>query len=611
MSKHRIKIKKGKRTNVRKRTMGFRRESFNPGYDLKACYQYVAHLQQEIALAKRENRTDVMNELVVTLTTSIEARIVAVHRIVTNTGYRSPGLSQGSFKTNVDYRNMVDTLEVIVNNPQSYKGTPLDRIYLPKPKGGLRPISIPSYLDRCLQALYKLAIEPISEEGADPSSYGFRPMRSIHWAAGRTLNCMNNAFANYNYVVEVDIKGCFDNISQEAILRISSVIPEHITKEWLNCGYIERENSEYFPTLQGVPQGGILSPTLANLVLDGLEESVKSGLQSAIKTKTKKGGALVRYADDMLYFTQTYEAAIVARDLIQQFLHTRGLSLNETKTKITDINHQTFRFVGFDFCRVYRLNRKKPTTYIKVPNGAILNLKNSLGSLKRSVGLLTRFVDKANSILRGWANNYRFCHNYLHIARSLGYWTWKLYYNKAYRFTKKSNDKWNHTKIHEHIMCSYFRPYLKMGYSAWPTPYDNKGKEHRLVDVREYHSQNPTFTNKAKNPFILADRLILEKVAIRHTFGVRAKVLEAYSNCCAKCGRNISLFSVPYELHHRQPRAYGGSNGPKNLIPLCREPCHMAISVAIQRRDIIAMESFINEGLLDLPSHITSSLFSQ
>ena len=368
MPKYKVIRIKRKRKGAPKARQGSRREPFNLGIDLKECYLHVATIQQEIALAKRENKPqEIIDELTHSLVTSEEARIVSVHRIVSNTGYRSPGLSKGSFKTNVDYRNMVDRLGEITENPTTYTATPLDRIYLPKPKGGQRPISIPSYLDRCLQALYKLAIEPISEELADKSSYGFRPMRSIHWAAGRTLNCYNNPLAQYNYVVEVDIKGCFDNITQEAILNISKGIPDHIVKQWLNCGYIERENSEYFPTLLGVPQGGILSPTLANMVLDGLEDYVKTGIQKL--SKTHKGGALVRYADDMLYFTQSYDVALLAQDLIQQFLKTKGLSLNETKTKISDINHETVRFLGFDFCRIHRRNRKHPTSYIKMlPN---------------------------------------------------------------------------------------------------------------------------------------------------------------------------------------------------------------------------------------------------
>ena len=160
-------------------------------------------------------------------------------------------------------------------------------------------------------------------------------------------------------------------------------------------------------------------------------------------------------------------------------------------------------------------------------------------------------------------------------------------------------------------MSTYFRPYKDRNYSTWPTVTDTEGKPHTLTDIRSYEFQNPTYTNKAKNAFILEDRTILEKVAIRHIHGLRGKVLESASNCCAKCGRNLSLYSAPYEIHHRLPRVYGGTNRPDNLIPLCREPCHLMVTVALQRRDKNAIEALINAGILDLPFHIISKLFPQ
>lgn len=603
-----IKLKnkgKGKKLFFKRKRTGPQRESFNVGNNIKDCYSKIATLQQEIALAKRDNNLDTVQKLFDELVRLEEARTIAVHRVVTNSGYRSKGLSSEPFRTNDDYRKMIDKLGEIVSNPNSYQATPLDRIYIPKAKGGLRPISIPSYLDRCLQALYKLALDPIAEETADPNSYGFRPIRNIHWAVGRTLNCLNNPLASYRYVVEVDVKGCFDNINHNTIRKVARYIPTKVLDQWLGCGYIERETTDYFDTKQGVPQGGVLSPTLANMALDGLEQFVRDGILEALKPK--RDGALVRFADDMLYFTRTYATAQLAKELINEFLQLRGLSINEAKTKITDSYHESFIFVGFEFKSVYRRNRKMPTAYIGIPQLAISRLHAKIKEQKRSCFSLTKFIRKINPIIRGWANNYRFAHDFRYIARRLGYWIWKSYYALAYKITKKTMSKARHEKIHNHVMERYFSP--EGSYTTWPALYSASDRKRViLADIRSYESVNPTFTTKAQNPYILGDRSILEQYALKHARGFRKKVLEKNNFCCADCGVNLSFGYIRYELHHKRPRNFKGKHTVANLIPLCQEPCHRNITAALSRRNGPKILSYVNRGLLDLPQEYLSKL---
>jgi hypothetical protein len=145
-------------------------------------------------------------------------------------------------------------------------------------------------------------------------------------------------------------------------------------------------------------------------------------------------------------------------------------------------------------------------------------------------------------------------------------------------------------------------------YETWPIVVDSKRKVHTLAVLRDIESKNPTYTNTAKNAFIAEDRMVLEKAAIRMAPGIRSEVLENWSCCCGLCGRSISLFKVPYELHHIRPRLYGGTNKPKNLVPLCREPCHMEVTKAVASRNFTEIGRFIDANILDIPPEVLQNM---
>lgn len=594
-----IRLKRAKPSKLK-------REPFNLGFRIRDLISNVSSQQEKLALAKRNGNVLEMEKIIFDILNSVDAKVLAVHRVVVNTGYRSPGLSEGSFRTNADYQAMVDKLAQIIAEPQTYKATPLDRIYLPKPNGGLRPISIPSYLDRCLQSLYKLVLEPITEETSDPSSYGFRPLRSIHWAAGRVLNCLNNPLTKYSYGVSLDIAKYFDKIAHNSIIEKSKgIIPDTIMTEWLSCGYVERESKELFPTTEGVPQGGILSPTLSNTVLDGLEPHIKEFCSTPSSLQAKdNGSAMARYADDIMIFVRSLEMAKLVIQEVNKYLSPRGLSLNLEKTKIIDLNLESFVFVGFEFKRVFRRNNKRLSSYIGVPKSAIDSLRKKIDAKKKSTKSLTDFISEINPIIRGWAYNYRFAHDFRYISRSLRYWLWKKVYAKAYAILKNSKSKAKHEEIHDSIMSRYFSAYKE--YSTWPIVHNTKGKPLILADISSVDSANPTFTNSARNAYISTDRIKLETVAIRLTHGVRAKILKSWGFSCASCGNKIGLSGVPYEIHHKRPRQFGGSNKPSNLIPLCKEPCHLDISKAVASKNTELIFDFTEKGLIDLPVEVLS-----
>ncbi len=581
-----------------------KRERFNLNINLREAIQYIRARQETIALAKRSGDTEKAIQLAKELSFSKEARVIAVHKVVTNKGQRSKGLSQNNLNTNEEYGKMVDKLLTVIKNPKEYKATPLDRIYIPKKNRKLRPVSIPSYIDRCLQVLYLIAIEPIVEEEMDKSSYDFRPIRNTQWAAGRCLNLLANPLAKYNFVLEINIEGCYDNINHDFLKGIIPVIPSTIIWEWLKSGYIERSNNILQETEKGVPQGGIISPLLANITLDGLE------LTLAIKTQKKYqplSSSLVRYADDIIYFTNTYDQALEVKEYINEFLKKRGLNINEAKSSITNINNDSFEFVGYKFRKVFRRNKKLKVARICIPLSSRRKFQTKIRELKRKRIKLHTYIDKVNEITRGWAGYYKFAHDSIYIFRSLRYWIWKQYYSKCYRIISEQYDKANHTEIHEKVIENYFKPFEN--YSEWPTIVDHTGKIHTLVDITKYHLINPVYTNQAQNPYITEDLIKLERTQLKNRDkNVKEKVMENYDGCCGLCKRKFSLLEKPFEIHHIKPRKFGGSNSPKNLMPLCREPCHNLVTSSMKKKDNYEIKRLVELNILDLPEEFFNSV---
>lgn len=460
---------------------------------MKLAYSWISNKQEEIARAKSDGDLKRAEELGEELVHSNYAQTVAVQTVANNVGSRSPGLSKESFKTN--YQNMVFKLNDIVTDPKSYSSSeaaPLGRIYIKKKDGILRPINIPSYTDRCLQALYKMAVEPFYEEMADISLYGFRPIRGVSWAVGRTLNAIKNPWAKYSFVVEVDIMGCFDNIDHDFIRQITPVIPRHILDEWLNCGYIEREGDKVLPTEAGVPKGGILSPLLANLALDGLETHIRERIKQA-KTGSK-GSGFCRYADDMVIFVTTYKNAVVALEAVKELLIIRGLQVKEAKTSIINIHDSSFDFVGFTFSLVFRHNMKRKVARISIPKLAIRKFRDKINLVFKSNKAVSTKIREANSVIRGWANAYKIAHDSHLIFNSLRYWIWKQYFTMCFRKLSNSNPKANKTRISKMVWTSFF---TKLSNGVWPATKDKNDNLITLVNISSIEFPRPILTNKA------------------------------------------------------------------------------------------------------------------
>lgn len=364
--------------------------------DWNRCQRQVKRLQARIVKATREGRWGKVKTLQRLLTRSFAAKALAVKRVTENQGRKTPGVDRVLWRTPAAKSKAIGSLQ-----HRGYKPQPLRRVLIPKANGKLRPLGIPTMKDRAMHAVHLQALEPIAEALADNNSYGFRPARSTADAIEQCFKSLGKG-KSPEWVLEGDIKGCFDHISHQWMLQH---IPMDATvlQKWLAAGYIN--NRTWFPTEAGTPQGGIISPTLANMVLDGLEML----LDQTFRKKRVEGKVqlpkinLIRYADDFIITGATKEVLEnEVRPLVEQFLRDRGLQLSPEKTCVTHIEHG-FDFLGqhlrkFGGKLLIKPSKKNTHAFLEKVRGIID--ANKSASQENLIGLL-------NPVIRGWVNYHR------------------------------------------------------------------------------------------------------------------------------------------------------------------------------------------------------------
>jgi len=340
-----------------------------------------------IVKATQEGRWNKMKVLQRLLTGSFSGKTLAVKRVTENEGRKTAGVDRRLWSTPGAKSQAVQNL-----NGRGYKPRPLKRVYIPKSSDKMRPLGIPTMKDRAMQAVHLLALEPISETKADRNSYGFRPERATQDAIEQCFIILSRKTSS-QWILEGDIRGCFDNINHEWLIK-NIPMDKKILRKWLKAGYIHKRT--LYPTEAGTPQGGIISPTLANMTLDGLEAELT-------KFRRKDKVHMVRYADDFI-ITGCSKELLESRvkPLVERFLSTKGLELSPEKTGITHINK------GFDFLGV--TIRKYSGKLLIKPSKK--NVKSLLDKVRKTIkenktAKQVNLITMLNPIIRGWANYHR------------------------------------------------------------------------------------------------------------------------------------------------------------------------------------------------------------
>ena len=380
----------------------------------QVAQKQVRRLQMRIAKATKEGRYNKVKALQYLLTRSFAAKLLAVKRVTSNKGKDTPGVD------GVLWKGVRAKWQAALSLRQrGYKPQPLKRTYIAKKQSTKkRPLSIPTMYDRAMQALYKLALAPVAETTKDRNSYGFLEGRCCADAIQAAFNALSKP-TSATWILEADITGCFDNICQPWMLK-NMPMNKTVLRKWLQAGYVEK--GIRFPTRRGCPQGGIISPTLMNMTLDGLEQVVRKAVPRRNRVN------FIRYADDFIVTGKSkrllQEQILPA---IRAFLAERGLTLSAEKTAITHIR-DGFTFLSQTFIKHGNVLHISPS------KNSTLSVIRKLGNaIRKHVGApMSALVKRVNSILRGWGNYHR------HVCASEAFYKVDQYvYEQLWRMLKK------------------------------------------------------------------------------------------------------------------------------------------------------------------------------
>jgi RNA-directed DNA polymerase len=439
----------------------------------------------------------------------------------------------------------------------------------------LRPLGIPAIIDRCLQAIVKNALEPYWEAKFEDSSYGFRPGRGCHDAIERIYN-LASAKGNRRWVLDADIKGAFDNIDHDKLMAAVGNFPaRELIRQWLKAGYLE--DGVYYDTEAGTPQGGVLSPLLANIAFHGMEECLgiryvaKKNKPYAYELHPKSPG-LVRYADDFVVFCHTREEAEQAKEKLKSWFAKRGLTFSEEKTHIVDLD-EGFDFLGFNV-RQYKVttSRSGYRLLIRPSKGSVVKAKRKLKTIFREMHgeSVHRLIQELNPVIRGWANYFRTgvssrtfhkLDDYLfklqlrwvkrqHPTKS---WNWR---KRRYWGNHRSGYRWVFGNKDCHMLMFQWTPIrrhiLVRRFASWDDP-----------ELEQYWDE----------------RKIRELELWLTSF--KKKVAKQQKYVCPVCKDRLAN-GEEIQDHHIVRKADGGGNDPGNYV-LVHYYCHQAAHAEMRR----------------------------
>jgi len=526
-------------------------------------YLFVRKLRQQIYQAAKGGDLKKVRTLQRIMLRSYENRCEAVRRVTQdNQGKSTPGVDKVLVKTPEARGRMVDEL----GQYELWKPLPARRVYIPKANGKERPLGIPVIMDRAIQAIVKNALEPFWEARFEDSSFGFRPGRGCHDAIERIFK-LTKSGSKRKWVLDADIKGAFDNIDHDKLLEVIGNFPaRELICQWLKAGYME--DGVFHDTEAGTPQGGVISPLLANIAFHGMEEAlgVRYDTRAGREASLRDGSlALVRYADDFVVFCYSKEQAEEAKSKLMSWFSERGLTFSEEKTKIRHVE-EGFDFLGFNI-RLFNVQHstKGAKAIIRPSRDSVKKVKRKLRSIFREChGQAAEvLIKKVNPVIRGWANYFRtgvskrifsLLDNYLfHLQKR---WSRRQHPTKVWGWRKErywrtmDENKWVFTDGESYMYQFKWTPIERhtcvQRFASWDDP-----------ELETYWTMRKLKSSKAM------------------LTSFQKKIAEPQKYVCPICGESLDNGEELHE-HHVVQRRDGGSNRPDNLR-IVHLYCHMAI----------------------------------
>ena len=504
----------------------------------------VNRLQARIAKATQEKKWHTVKRLQYLLTHSYYAKLLAVRKVTTNKGKNTSGVDKELWSTPASKMRAALSL-----SDKGYKAHPLRRVYIDKKgKKAKRPLGIPTMYDRAMQALYALALDPVSEVTADKHSFGFRKGRCAQDACEYAFSYFARKVSP-EWVLEGDIKGCFDNISHNWLIE-NIPMDKNVLKQFLKAGFVFK--GDLFPTDDGTPQGGVISPILANMALDGLEKVLSDRFHTNrlgkvdLRFKNAHKVNLVRYADDFIISAATEEIALEAKELVREFLASRGLELSEEKTLITHID-DGFDLLGWTF------RKFKGKLIVKPSKKALCAFKSALSETILRRGKAWKqdvLIEKLNQQIRGWTNYHQsVCASeaFAHID----YILFELLWRWAKRRHPHKGRWWVSTKY-----------WHRKGNRSWV--FCTEDKELLRVDhipiVR--HTRVRMDANPYLEPEYFTERRF--KQGMKRLSGRFKLIWKNQNGCCHHCGQPMEI-SDEREIFFKVPKSKGGKDEVPNM----------------------------------------------